>query len=77
MKRLAILAPSLCFGVQLSILPPAIQLNGADATQTFLVSYTDDAGYEHDVTSECAASNLATVSRLCRWASASRSLIRA
>ena len=33
-----------------------------DATQTFLVSYTDDAGYEHDVTSECVTSNLARAS---------------
>ena len=62
MKGLAILAPALCFGAQLSILPPAIQLNGTDATQTFLVSYTDDAGYEHDVTSECVTSNLARAS---------------
>ena len=25
----------------------------------FIVSYTDDAGYEHDVTAECAPANVA------------------
>src|SRR5687768_9035852 len=62
MRRLFILAPVVCMGAQLSISPPAIQLNGTDATQTFLVSYTDDAGYEHDVTGECVTSNLARAS---------------
>ena len=62
MKLAALLFTTLCVGAQLSIYPPAIQLSGAGATQTFIVSYTDDAGYEHDVTSECASSNTAKTS---------------
>jgi hypothetical protein len=62
MKLAALLFPTLCVGAQLSIFPPAIQLSGANATQTFIVSYTDDFGYEHDVTSECASSNNAKTS---------------
>ena len=62
MKLAVLLFPTLCVGAQLSIYPPAIQLSGAGATQTFIVSYTDDAGYEHDVTSECVSSNIAKTS---------------
>lgn len=59
MKPAALLLfPALCFAAKLSIQPPSIQLNGGDAAQTFIVSYTDNAGYEHDVTAECAPSNV-------------------
>lgn len=80
MKAVAFLLPSLCLGTQLTISPPSIQLNGADATQTFLVSYIDAAGYEHDVTAECVSSNLAraTMKRVvakCRGLQASAPIV--
>jgi hypothetical protein len=60
MRLLALALPGLCFGASLSIHPPRITLYGSDARQVFVVSYTDDEGYQHDVTSECAPSNIAT-----------------
>jgi hypothetical protein len=51
--------PCLCFAAKLSIWPPSIELYGKPATQVFVVTYTDDKGYEHDVTAECAPSNVA------------------
>jgi hypothetical protein len=49
--------PALACAASLSIHPPVIELHGAEARQTFTVTYTDAKGYEHDVTAECAASN--------------------
>ena len=62
MKLLLLLMPGLLFAAKLSIAPPEIQLHGQDATQTYSVTYTDDEGYERDVTSECAPANLARTS---------------
>ncbi len=62
MKLLLFLIPGLLFAAKLSIQPPSIQLNGADATQTYAVTYTGDDGYELDVTAECAPSNVARTS---------------
>ncbi|HYO84154.1 MAG TPA: DUF1549 domain-containing protein [Bryobacteraceae bacterium] len=62
MKQLLTLLPGLCFGASLTIQPPTITLHGKDATQAFIVTYTDQSGYEHDVTAECAPDNFARTS---------------
>lgn len=63
MRRLLLaLAPLSAFAASLSIQPPRIVLHGAGATQHFAVTYTDNQGYEHDVTAECAANNVARAS---------------
>lgn len=74
------LLPCLCFAAKLSIHPAKIELHGADATQVFVVTYTDNAGYEHDVTGECASSNIAraavrTVKVSCRGLQASAPVV--
>lgn len=57
-----LLLPCLCVAAKLEIQPSVIQVHGSDGTQMFTVSWIDDAGYEHDVTGECVASNLARAS---------------
>lgn len=62
MKYSLLLFPCLCFAAKLSIYPPNIVLHGTDATQTYVVTYTDDDRYDRDVTAECAPSNIARAS---------------
>ena len=57
---LSLMFSGLCLGASLSIHPPQIVLYGSDAEQVFAVTYTDNSGYEHDVTAECAPANVAT-----------------
>jgi hypothetical protein len=62
MRPLLLLIPSLAIGAKLSIHPPAVELYGRDAKQVFVVTYTDELGYERDVTAECVRSNVARAS---------------
>jgi hypothetical protein len=57
-RHLILLMPAICLGARLSLHPPVITLHGSDATQTVAVTYTDDAGYEFDVTAECLPANV-------------------
>jgi hypothetical protein len=59
MKFLMLALPGVCWAASLSIHPSAVTLYGSAATQVFAVTFTDNLGYEHDVTSECVASNIA------------------
>jgi len=58
----ASLGTMVMWGAGLRIHPERIELSGRDATQSFIVSYTDEYGYERDVTAECAPSNVARAS---------------
>ena len=80
MRYLLALLPGLSLAASLSIHPARIELYGPDARQTFLVTYTDANGYEHDVTAECAASSEATaamkaVNVACRGMKASAAVV--
>ncbi|MEP7363497.1 MAG: hypothetical protein ABI972_09600, partial [Acidobacteriota bacterium] len=57
----AVMAAPLC-AAKLTIHPDKIELAGRDASQTFVVSYAGDDGYERDVTRECAPDNVARAS---------------
>lgn len=51
------LLPLTASAASLSIQPPRIVLHGPHATQLYTVTFTDNQGYEHDVTTECASPN--------------------
>jgi len=65
MKRIllsASMAALASWGADLHIHPQRIELSGRDATQSYIVSYTDEHGYARDVTAECAPHNVARAS---------------